>query len=123
MKIQRDVCGRLLYASLDNDIAIEKALSYPLAPISFCFCHADGNICKTPKSVVLEEFLEYQSLDMDVPDADIHIINGFYVLHTLTNVPVTYGGIANAILSYILYNRKEVHIIFDNYPTPSINDY
>ncbi|CAH1113066.1 unnamed protein product [Psylliodes chrysocephalus] len=78
------------FASLKNKIDIEKALSYPLAPIPFSPCHTDGSICKTPKSVVIIELLQYQSEIVNPPDAVIHLVDGFYLLHTLKNVPNSY---------------------------------
>lgn len=123
VKMQRDVFGRLLYASLENKIDIEKALSYPLAPIPFSLCHINGSICKTPKSVVINELLQYQTEIVDPPEADIHLVDGFYLLHTLKNVPNCYGKISKYILKILTYNRKEVHIIFDKYKKPSIKDY
>ena len=86
VEVQRDVFGRLLYATIENKMDIEQALSFSLAPISFSFCHANGNICKTPKSVVINELLKFQSDDINVLDADIHIFDGFYLLHTLTKI-------------------------------------
>lgn len=123
VKIQRDVFGRLLYASLQNKIDIEKALSYPLAPIPFSLCHTNGTICKTPKSVVINELLEYQTEILNPPEADIHLVDGFYLLHTLKNLPNKYGKISMHILKILTYNRKEVHIIFDKYKKPSIKDF
>ncbi|KAK0076195.1 hypothetical protein PV325_005760 [Microctonus aethiopoides] len=164
IKIQRDVFGRLLYASLKHNIDIEKALNYPLAPISFSFCHTDGTICKTSKSVIINELVKHQAevvdppeadihlVDdlfchtdgticktsksviinelvkhqaevVDPPEADIHLVDDFYFLHTLKNLPESYSDISKHILKIITYNRKEVHIIFDKYETPSIKDY
>lgn len=123
VKIQRDVFGRLLYASIENKVDIEQALSFPLAPIAFSPRHSDGNICKTPKSVVIDELLAYQS-DINVPDADIHIFDGFYLLHSLKNLPSSYGKVSEQIFKIVTFNRKETHIIFDKYHnTPSLKDY
>ena len=87
IKIQRDVFGRLLYVSLEKKIDIEKALSYPLAPILFSFTHTNGTICKTPKSVIISELFAHQVEFVDPPEADIHLVDGFYLLHTLKNLP------------------------------------
>lgn len=38
-------------------------------------------------------------------------------------MPVKYRKISEYILKIIIYNRKEVHIIFDKYKQPSIKDY
>lgn len=121
--MQRDVFGRLLYASLQQNVDIEKALSYPLSPVPFSLCHSDGIICKTPKSVILDEILKHQTDISDPPLPDISIFDGFYLLHILKSLPESYGKISKHILRYILYNRKEVYIIFDKYNTPSIKDY
>lgn len=123
VKIQRDVFGRLLYASLANKIDVEKALSYPLAPISFSFCHTNGTICKTPKSLIISELLEHQTKVFDAPEADIHLVDGFYLLHTLKNIPDSYGKISKHLFKVLTLNRKEVHIIFDKYKKPSIKDF
>lgn len=42
MKVQRDVFSWLLYASPENNISMEKALTYPLAPVSISLCHGNG---------------------------------------------------------------------------------
>lgn len=123
VQMQRDVFGRLLYVSLKNKIDLEKALSYPLAPIPFSLCHTNGTICKTPKSVIINELLEYQTEIVNPPEADIHLVDGFYLLHTLKNLPNRYGKISMHILKILTYNRKEVHIIFDKYKNPSIKDF
>ncbi|XP_071577048.1 uncharacterized protein [Temnothorax nylanderi] len=77
IKIQRDIFGRLLYVSQQNKIDIDKTLCYPLTPIPFSLCHLDGNICKTPKSVLLKELEIHQSCP-DLPDPYINVIDGFF---------------------------------------------
>ena len=67
--------------------------------------------------------MSYQSENIDVPEADIHIYDGFYLLHSLINVPNTYGGISELILNIIMSNKKEVHIIFVKFNKPSIKNY
>ena len=46
------------------------------------------------------------------------------MLHSLpTNLPPTYGGLARSILIQCLRNpTKVIHIVFDDYPQPSIKD-
>ncbi|XP_050505694.1 uncharacterized protein LOC126883969 [Diabrotica virgifera virgifera] len=121
--IQRDIFGRLLYASLQSHIDLKEALKYPLTPIPFSLCHSDGSICKTQKSVIFEELKSYQEENGNPPKADIHIYDGFYLLHTLKNVPNTYGKISMYIFKLLVSDKKEVHIIFDKFNDPSIKDY
>lgn len=57
--------------------------------------------------------------------ADVSIIDGFYFLHVLKNLPVKYGLLSKHVLHLITKENhfKEVHIIFDQCITPSIKDY
>ena len=123
MKIQRDVFGRLLYMAVKTNIDVEKALTYPLAPMPFSLCRSTGEICKTQKSVIIETLIAHQYKIYDIPTADVHIIDGFYLLHTLKNLPEKYESISRHILQILVNKGKEVHIIFDRYRKPSIKDY
>lgn len=86
-------------------------------------CHNDGNICKTPKSVILQELKSYQTSTDDPVEPDITIYDGFYLLHTFSKIPERYAAISKHILKNILFEKKTVHIIFDKYNYPSIKDY
>ena len=115
MRIQRDVFGRLSYASINQKVDIETALKYFLSQISFSFCHADGNICKTAKSVIIGELAGNQGDMVEPLEPDIHIFDGFYLLHVMKNLPEKYESILKYIFRYISNNRKEVHIVFNKY--------
>lgn len=102
-----------MYAALKNNIDLEKTLSYPLTPVPFSLCHTNGIICKTPKSIVLQELLTNQNSNTDIPVPDITIYDGFYLLHTLLRIPEKYAAISKYIF----------HIIFDKYHIPTIKDH
>lgn len=108
IKIQRDVFGQLLFAAMQNGIDIEKALSYPLTPVPFSLCHNDGNICKTPKSVILQELKSYQtSTDYPVEPDITDNTRRIYLLHTFSKIPERYAAISNHILKNILFEKKK----------------
>lgn len=94
-----------------------------MAPISFVFCNNDGTICKTPKSVVTDELQLHQTEITDPPQADTHIFDGFQLLHTLKNLPGSYGKIAKYVFNFLVCKSKEIHIIFDSYKSPSVRDF
>ena len=76
---------------------MEKILSYPITPIPLSKCHIDGTICKTQKSTLkksLEKNLEHNSPD----HIDILLIDGFFMLHTMKNIPKTFGAISKKML-------------------------
>lgn len=104
-------------------IHIEKALCYPLSPIPYSLCHSDGAICKSPKSVIFEELTSRQTQNINPLEPDITIYDGFYLLYKLKNVAETYGKISKQIFKILVYNKKEVHVIFDKYNKPSIKDF
>ena len=78
---------------------------YLLSPISFVFSYANGTIFETPKSVIINELLKFLTESVDPPEPDI--IDRFYVLNKLKNVP----------------DKKEIHIIFDKFKKTSIKDF
>lgn len=101
---------------------MKKTLCYPLTPVPFSLCHIDGIICKTPKSVIIEELQTHQSLSIDPLVADITTYDGFYLLYCLTNLPEKYANISKHIFKTLVFKNKEAHIVFDKYKTPTIKD-
>lgn len=124
--MQSDLFGRMLAVSLEaenNSPDVEKLLSYPLTPIPLCLCRLDGTICKTDKSALVK-CLEVKSEDSLPPTTDIYIFDGFFLLHTIPNASETYSKYSQRVLSAITKNNaSEIHVIFDQYITPSIKDY
>lgn len=47
MRLQRDLFGRMLAISINENTDIEKILTYPLTPVPMSMCHLDGSIFKT----------------------------------------------------------------------------
>lgn len=54
VRLQRDLFGRMLAISMNENTNIEKILTYPLTPVPMSMCHLDGSIFKTVKSVLLK---------------------------------------------------------------------
>lgn len=73
--MQRDLFGLLLAVSLEQQIDIEKVLSYPLTPVPLSLCHLDGTISKTDKSALLKS-IEHEEPNSVLPgQQDIVLIN------------------------------------------------
>ncbi|OXU16360.1 hypothetical protein TSAR_013367, partial [Trichomalopsis sarcophagae] len=100
---------------------IEKILTFPLTPVPISLCHLDGSICKTEKSALKSCF----QLNDDSPhQVNIRIIDGFYLLHCMKEIPQNFINISKKNLQAITYNNvSEIHIIFDRYFSPSVKDY
>ncbi|KAG8177889.1 hypothetical protein JTE90_001720 [Oedothorax gibbosus] len=123
VRVQRDFFGRILGISIDNKVDMAKIFSYPITPVPLSLCHFDGAICKTQKSILMK-CLE-TGVEHDQPShIDIVVIDGFFVLHTMKNVPKTFGCISKKNLQMVTQlNAKRYDVIFDQYFSPSIKDY
>lgn len=100
-------------------------LRFPITPIPLSLCHIDGSINKTVKSVLVK-VLEQQSEDMEQPpsNVDMVIIDGFFLLNTMTDMPRTFGDVSKKLLAVLVKNQgNEIAIVFDRYFTPSIKYY
>ena len=123
VKIQKDLFGRMLGISLDYKIDFAKILSYPITSVPLSMCHLDGTICKTDKSALLKG-LEKEVEHEEPPRIDVVLIDGFFLLHTMKNVPKQFGNISKKMLQMVTHLRaSRIDVIFDQYFTPSIKDY
>lgn len=124
IKVQRDLFGRMLGLSMDYEIDMEKILCYPVTPFPMSMCRLDGSLYQTDKSAIVKCFEKLHHCN-DAPKIfDVVIVDGFFLLHTLHDVPATFGGISKKIMSILTaFGAPRVDIIFDQYFFPSIKDY
>ncbi|CAG9834603.1 unnamed protein product [Diabrotica balteata] len=122
IKLQRDLFGRLLGISKDHQIDVLKILAYPISPVPLALCHLDGGFCKTDKSVLLK-CLE-PNVDQEPPrNTDVFLIDGFFILHSMKEVPKTFGVFQRNFLQMVSkYSTRRIDVIFDQYIFPSIKD-
>lgn len=121
VRMQRDLFGRMLGISMEGATDIEKLFSFPMTPIPTSFCHLDGVICKTEKSAMMKILRNDSALPNHI---DVVIVDGFYLIHSMKDVPQSFGNISKKILQILTsYNSSCVHIVFDRYWSPSIKDY
>lgn len=121
VRMQRNFFGRMLGVAMEQTVDIEKLFSYPMTPIPLSLCHLDGSICSTAKSAMQGILRNDSTLPAHV---DVVLVDGFFILHSLQNVPQSFGNISKKILQTITNNNaSSVHIIFDRYFSPSVKDY
>lgn len=79
----------------------------------------DASLDKSSLMRVIESKIE----SVTPIDTNVIIFDGFFLIHTMTNVPKI-GKVALAFLKILLYtDAKEVDVVFDRYISPSIKDY
>lgn len=122
-RMERDLMGRILATALEKKVDMAHVLSYPLTPIPLCFSHIDGEMNKTPKILLfhcLEKRLPFPCNHFSI---DVHIFDGFLLLHLFVDLPLTFGKIAFHVLRKICQTKaKRVDLVFDTFVTPSIKD-
>ncbi|KAG5892350.1 hypothetical protein JTB14_011216 [Gonioctena quinquepunctata] len=108
---------------MDHKIDVLRILSYPITPVPLAICHLDGTIYKTDKSA-LAKCLEAK-IDHNPPGySDIYLIDGFFILHAMKEIPKTFGSISKRFLQMITkYPANRIDVIFDQYWHPSIKDH
>lgn len=100
-------------------------MTFPLSPVPLSLCHLDGSIRKSAKSILLKCLNVSKESDAPSIPCDISLIDWFYLLHAMNNLPTKYKDLSKTVLQTIIRDKnfKEVYIIFDQYITPSIKDY
>lgn len=122
LRMQRDLFGQLLHISLKKELNLEKVLTYPLTPVPLSMCHLDGSICKTDKSVLMR-LLEAEITSEPPEQTDVIIYDGYFMLHLMKDVPITFGNIAKKMLQTVCASTSKIIVIaYDRYIFPSIKD-
>lgn len=91
-------------------------------PVPLSLCHIDGTMCKTDKSALLK--LLENKINAEPPShVDVQIYDGFFMLHLMREIPVSFGNISKKILQMFTGNTaRTVIVTFDQYFSPSIKD-
>ncbi|XP_036339749.1 uncharacterized protein LOC118749071 [Rhagoletis pomonella] len=122
IQIQRDLFGRMLGISMNHKLDVLRILSYPITPVPLALCHLDGVIYKTAKSA-LAKCLEAKIDHNPLRYSDVYLIDGFFILHAMKEVPKRFGNISKRFLQMITkYPANRMDVIFDQYWLPSIKD-
>lgn len=78
-----------------------------MKPIPLCLCHVEGPICKTDKSVLFKILDKGNDYETDLNKSDncgFMIFDGFFILHQMKDVPITFANISQKILQ--TFTRK-----------------
>jgi hypothetical protein len=122
VQMQRDLFGQLLSISLEQKLNIDKVLAYPLTPVPLALCHIDGMINKTDTSVLLK--MLQKEIHSNPPErCDAIIYDGFFIMHSITDVPSSFGKVFEKLMQVFTANSASTVIIaLDRYIFPSIKD-
>ena len=120
LTVQRNIFGQLRVLSQENNVNLQKVMEYALATVPWALGTADGMPIKTDKAVLmhnLEDASAYKSPTME--RSKIHVLDGNALLHSLGNIPETFGELAKKCFTSIPRASK-IHFITDIYKNDSI---
>ena len=123
VKGTRDLFGRLLFLAVTNNISIEKILEYPLLPQPSCFCHPDGAMYQSDKSVVFTHITGNNNFTPPEGVRTVIVDGMFLVRSTMNQHCQTFAAFARILLLKALkLTENRVDLCFDVYESPSVKD-
>lgn len=123
--VQRDILGLLMTISYkeNSPIDIDKALSFPLAPVPLSLATADGIRRKTAKSKLLDAALISIVTSIDaVEDARCYAIDLIATVRSTVKVPNTFRELAMKLLHEMPRKYGIVYVACDTYREVSIKN-
>ena len=115
----RDLFGRLLYLATSTETDLRKVFQYPLTPVPLSLSNVNGAMNKTDKAALMKK-LEKRVVTEDPSNCDACVVDGMFLVQSLTNLPSTFGGVAKTILNILCGLARCVHFVCDTYRSPSI---
>ena len=62
LKAERNLFARLLVVTQTRDMDLQEVFKYSLGPLPWYLASADGSLCKTVKSKLLESLVDFTDL-------------------------------------------------------------
>ena len=117
---ERNVFGQLILLAIENQISMERMLSFPLGPVPWALATADGIPAKTDKSKLMHA-LEDNAItaQKSSPATTAYIIDGNALLQAQMSLPNTFGELSESIFAQ-LPNVRRVDFVTDSYHPFSI---
>ena len=122
IKAERNIFGQLVLLSKDNNISIERALTYPLGPVPWQLATADGSPMNTDKAKILHH-LEGEISHSERPNLSqaSYIYDGNALFQSLTNLPNTFEELAEKVFT-ALPKTERIDFVTDTYKENSIKN-
>ena len=104
-----------------DGINLRDFLSYPLTPIPYCIGTLDGFLAKTNKSKGFQWLINnVDSASLPIDDGSTLVVeDGNAIFHYLTDVPETFGQIAEKLF-YMMSRYQSVVFSTDMYMPKSV---
>ena len=129
VRATRDLFGRLVVIGQARKVNLEELLSFTLNIVPLQLAHVDCTMIKTVKANLLHAIEgaipQEKSRPVQPQKCDVLLLDGMAALQTLTQIPETFGQIADKILQKVVLLAKAhaantVHFVTDRYLPLSI---
>lgn len=121
VKAQRNLFGQLVMLSEENNVSMDKALTYQLGPVPWTLATADRCPMKTDKAKLMHN-VETGTVVFEKPglrDSVYDIYDGNALLQAMTGLPDTFEELAEKVFS-LLPKTERVDFVTDTYKDVSI---
>ena len=121
-KMERNMFAKILHIALERKVDMGELLKYPLTPIPLSLCHLDGTVRSTKKSKFSKELKERMK-SADPTHVDALIVDGFFFLHLICEVPSTFGRLSTLVFIQLCrLKAPRIDLVFDRMFAPSMKD-
>jgi len=124
IKADRNLFARLLIAEKKRSMDLREMFEYSLGPVPWSLISADGSLCKTDKSKLLESLTKEIEPVEDVSPTSAIIIDGMAVLQSLKQVPETFQKLSLDVFHHAVPRTslaaRRIDFVTDRYPEISI---
>ena len=102
LKADRDLFARLLVVAHTRGMDLQEVFKYSLGPLPWSLASADGSICKTVKSKLLETLIKGVEPAEDVPSSVALIVDSMAVLQGMKEIPATFEELATSVFHSVV---------------------
>ena len=104
---------------VNKPISLSDLMAYSLTPVPSSIGTADGYLFKTNKASMLHSITENTPKDIQYPPGSLYIQDGNALIHSLTNLPPTFGEVCLNLLD-IMVSKHDFIFSTDSYHEHSI---
>ena len=125
LKADRDLFARLIVTAQTRKTDLREVFTYSLGPVPWSLASADGSLCKSVKSKLLESVVDVVEPAEDIPPTAALIVDGMPVLQSLKNVPGTSEELAVTIFHTDVPQRtlaRRIDFVTNRFPEMSIKN-
>ncbi len=125
LKADRSLFARIIVMAQVRSLQMEDILSHPLGPLPWALSTPDGLMRKTNKSTLATTLQKNVRVVDQLPENSASVVDGMNLVQRVKADQVTFGDVANTVLSMALSqgsNSKRIDVVFDTYRENSIKN-